>query len=155
MVAYGDVRVSSSTSFTDEALTATRRDDEQPQSVKASMSKVLGAGNVPKGFQVDVRTESADGAEGGAETTFRTTIEDSYWILSLTTDLTLDLFDEFDEDGGRRDRRSGTVPGLCSRSTVPASIRSTTTWRSKRRTSMHNGFGRRVAGKVRLPLFRH
>ena len=97
MVECGDVRVSSSTSFTDEALTATRRDDEQTQSVKASMSKVLGAGNVPKGFQVDVRTESADGAEGGEETTFRTTIEDSYWILSLTTDLTLDLFDEFDE----------------------------------------------------------
>ncbi len=97
MVESGVVRVSSSTSFKDEALTETRRDDEQTQSIRASASEVLETGNVPKGFQVDVRSESGDGLVGGKETTFRTTIEDSYWILSLTTDLTLELFDEFDE----------------------------------------------------------
>ena len=97
MAEYGEVRVSSSTSLKDETLTETRRDDEQTQSVKASMSKVVGVGNIPKGFQVDVQTGSGDGPEGKEETTFRTRIEDSFWILSLTTDLTIDLFDEFDE----------------------------------------------------------
>ena len=97
MVEYGEVRVSSSTSLNDETLTETRRDDEQTQSIKASMSKVAGVGDVPKGFQVDVRTESGDGPDGREETTFRTRVEDSFWILSLTTDLTIDLFDEFDE----------------------------------------------------------
>ena len=43
------------------------------------------------------RTEPGDDAEGRGETTFTTRIEDSFWILSLTTDLTIDLFDEYDE----------------------------------------------------------
>ena len=97
MVDYGEVRVSSSDSLNDEALTESRQDDEQTQSIRASMSEVVRLGDVPKGYQVDIRTESGDDSEGRGESTFRMYIEDAFWILSLTTDLTIELFDEFDE----------------------------------------------------------
>ncbi|MCY3621501.1 MAG: hypothetical protein OXH68_07295 [Gammaproteobacteria bacterium] len=56
MVERGEVRVSSSDSFNDETLTQTRQDDEQTQSISASVSEVVGLGDAPKGFRVDVRT---------------------------------------------------------------------------------------------------
>ena len=96
MVGRGEVRVSSSTNFSDdEELSDTRKDDEQSKVVSAVASEIIETSRVPKGFRLQVH----EGAESDGRTQFklRSHVEDSYWILALSTNLSCALFDEFKE----------------------------------------------------------
>ena len=98
MVERGEVRVSSSSKMypRTEDPSETRQDDEQSKAVTAVVSKYLGTKPVPKGFSMDV-TE-VQKTDGGTRMRFRSGVDDSYWYLALSTDLSLNLFEEFDEE---------------------------------------------------------
>ena len=92
----GVVRVSASTNFTErEGLADARQDDEQNKSVSVRGSGFGGlTAQLPPGYRVsahDIETSS------GTLTTLTGHVEDPYWILSMTSDLTLELFDMFGE----------------------------------------------------------
>ena len=96
MVERGEVRVSSSTNFNqDETLSETRRDDEQSKQMSTVLHKVRKAPAAQKGFRVEV--QQGEETPSGTETTFKSHVDDPFWILSLSTDLTPALFEEFDE----------------------------------------------------------
>lgn len=96
MVGEGEVRVSASTTFLqDETLSETRRDDEESKNARAVVSELLGW-HVPEGFELSATYE--DEKTEGTLVNFQAGVRNPYWILSLSTDLTLELFEEFDED---------------------------------------------------------
>ena len=97
MVERGEVRISSSTNFSDdEELSETRKDDEQSKSVSTVASEIIGTSRVPKGFGLEVHKGAE--VDGGTRVKLRSHVEDSYWILALSTDLSCTLFDEFKEN---------------------------------------------------------
>lgn len=96
MVERGEVRVSSSTNFDrDETLSETRRDDEQNKQVGTVLHRLRTKPAVPKGFRFEI--QEGEETPSGTKTTFKSHVDDPFWILSLSTDLTHALFREFKE----------------------------------------------------------
>ena len=96
MVDEGEIRISASTKFKlDDGLSHSRRDDEHNKSTRAVVSEEMKI-RVAEGLKLTVTPidERAD----GTLTKFHSQTISSYWILSLSTDLTVCLFDEFGED---------------------------------------------------------
>ena len=97
MVTSGHVRVSASTKFDhDTGLSQTRRDNEQKKAVGTRVSEVLGTSVVHKGVKISVTWEGEDAS--GKQIKVESEVEDPFWILSLSTDLRLGLFEDFVED---------------------------------------------------------
>lgn len=96
MVERGEVRVSSSTNFgRDETLSETRRDDEQNKQVSVVLHKLRQKPAVQQGFPFEI--QGGEKTPSGTKTTFKSHVDDPFWILSLSTDLTRALFEEFKE----------------------------------------------------------
>ena len=95
-VENGDVRVSASTKFTEgEGLSYARQDDEQNKSVSVRGSGSAGlTSQMPPGFRASAYDKEI---ASGTLTTITGHVEDPYWILSMSSDLTLELFDTFGE----------------------------------------------------------
>lgn len=99
MVNTGQVRVSASTNCDrDVGLLQTRQDEKQKKAVRTRMSEVSGTSVVPKGFEVGVTCDEEEAS--GTQIRMESEVEDSYWILLLSTGLCLCLFEEFAEEAG-------------------------------------------------------
>ena len=92
----GVVRISASTNFTEgDGLSDARQDDEQKKSVSVRGSGFGGLTTpMPHGFRVSAHDKEIS---SGTLTTITGHVESPYWILSMTSDLTLELFYTFDE----------------------------------------------------------
>ena len=97
MVECGEIRVTSSTkTFSrDEDPSTSRQDEEQKKSVRTTVSKIIRSRQVPKGFRFEIKEEGR--AAGGTRVKLQSHVDDPYWMLALSTDLTLNLFEEFRE----------------------------------------------------------
>ena len=97
MVNDGEVRISSSSNFKDGAgMTAGQRDDEHSKSVVIRASKV----KISEHDRLDprVNSEITKLNTDGGQYKIDTTLNDPYWVLCLSVDLRLDLFDIFKSD---------------------------------------------------------
>ena len=97
MVNEGEIRVSNSSKYKDGAgMTDGQRDDEQRKSVVIRASEV----RVREYDRLDPRVNSEIVQLNANEDQYKieTTLSEPYWVLCLSVDLRLDLFDEFDSD---------------------------------------------------------
>ena len=97
MVNDGEVRISRSSKFKDGAgMTDGQRDDEHSKSVLIHASKV----QMREHDRLDPRVDSEIVKINTTDDQYKIgiTLNDPYWVLCLSVDLRLDLFDEFDSD---------------------------------------------------------